>query len=183
MKKIIFIIICCNLLLVGCWDERLYKELTIVPLMGFEGEPGKVTGHFMYLGVTDGSATYSTVEASGVSVRDSRATANMKTNETLDVTQLEVILLSDGIAKSHLIDMFDAVYRMPNTKLGSRFVLVEGDIAPYMKKPPEIAVELPDYYVDMLDTAIAFSIIPDVDIQQTARYLNDDAIDAWITFY
>ena len=126
--------------------------------MGFEGEPGKVTGHFMYLGVTDGSATYSTVEATGLSVRDSRAIANMKTNETLSVTQLEVILLSDGIAKSDLADMFDAVYRMPNTKLSSRFVLVEGDIASYMKKPPEMAVDLPDYYVDLLDTAISFNL-------------------------
>ena len=34
MKKIALISIACSFLLAGCWDERLYKELTIVPLIG-----------------------------------------------------------------------------------------------------------------------------------------------------
>ena len=54
MKKITLISIACSFLLAGCWDERLYKDLTIVPLIGVEGEPGKWTGHYTFTVVSNG---------------------------------------------------------------------------------------------------------------------------------
>lgn len=36
------------LFLVGCWDERLYKNSSIVSLTGFEGEIGGLTGYYAY---------------------------------------------------------------------------------------------------------------------------------------
>ena len=107
MKKIALISIACSFLLAGCWDERLYKELTIVPLIGVEGEPGKLTGYYTFTAVTNGSISYSTVEGSGVSTRESRFDANRKTSETLDVSQLEVLLLTTETVKSNIVDTFD----------------------------------------------------------------------------
>ncbi|MBO1912156.1 hypothetical protein J4G37_46095, partial [Microvirga sp. 3-52] len=169
------IFIACSILLAGCWDEQLYKELTIVPLVGFEGEPGEMKGYFTKLEVTDGTASYSTVEGSGVSPRETRLDANRKTNETLSVTQLQVILLSEDTVKSDVINTFDVYLRAPTNPLSSRFAVVEGEMASYMKKNEEVAVELPQYYIDLLESAISFSIIPDTDIQQTAELQNDDA--------
>ncbi len=168
MKKIALISIACSFLLAGCWDERLYKELTIVPLIGVEGEPGKLTGYYTFTAVSNGSISYSTVEGSGVSIRESRLDANRKTSETLDVSQLEVILLTTETVKSNIIDTFDVYFRTPRNRLSSRFVVVEGEMAPYMEKTEKMPLELPDYYNKLLETAITFSIIPDVDIQQAA---------------
>ena len=42
MKKIALISIACSFLLAGCWDERLYKELTIVPLHWCRGGTRKM---------------------------------------------------------------------------------------------------------------------------------------------
>ena len=71
MKKITLISIACSFLLAGCWDERLYKDITIVPLIGYEGEPGKLTGYLhIHCSIADGSISYSTVEGSGVSIRE-----------------------------------------------------------------------------------------------------------------
>ncbi|MHA6260866.1 Ger(x)C family spore germination protein [Sporosarcina sp. CAU 1771] len=182
MKKIALISIACTFLLGGCWDEQLYKELTIVPLLGFEGEPGEMKGYFTKLEVTNGTASYSTVEGTGVSPRQARLDANRKTGEALSVTQMQVILLSEETAKTDVIKTFDVFFRSPTNPVGSRFVVVEGEMAPYMEKNEKISVELPNYFIDMLEAAISFSIIPDNDIQKAAGILFDDGIDLALPF-
>lgn len=182
MKKIALISIACSFLLAGCWDEQLYKELTIVPLIGFEGEPGELKGYFTKLEVNEGIASYSTVEGSGVSPRAARLDANRKTSETLSVTQLQVILLAEKTVKSDIIKTFDVYFRTPTNRMSSRFAVVEGEMAPYMEKKEEESVELPDYYNALLEAAISFSIIPDLDINKAATLIHDDAIDLALPF-
>lgn len=182
MKKISLIFIICTLLLAGCWDERLFKDLTLVPLIGIEGEPGKITGHYTFTAVSNGAISYSTVEGSGVSVREARLDANQKSSEILDVSQLEVILLSKETVKSNIIDILDDTFRTPRNRLSSRFVVVEGEMSSYMEKTEKIPLELPDYYSKLLESAILFSVIPDIDIQKTAGIIFDDAIDLALPF-
>ena len=55
-------------------------------------------------------------------------------------------------------------------------------MAPYMEKTEKIPLELPDYYNKILESAIKLSIIPDIDIQQAAGMLFDDAIDLALPF-
>src|SRR4051794_16275637 len=120
MKKIVLIFIICTFLLAGCWDERLFKELTLVPLIGIEGEPGKLTGHYTFGAVSNGAISFSTVEGNGVSMRETRLDANQKSSEILDVSQLEVILLSTETVQSNIIDVLDAFFRTPRNRLSSR---------------------------------------------------------------
>ena len=42
-------------------------------------------------------------------------------------------LLTEAV-KTNLIETFDVAYRTPRTRLSSRFVVVEGEMAPYMEK-------------------------------------------------
>ena len=182
MKKIALISIICTFLLAGCWDERLFKDLTLVPLIGIEGEPGKLTVHYTFTAVSNGAISYSTVEGSGVSMRESRLDANQKTSEILDVSQLEAILLSTETVQSNIIDILDASFRTPRNRLSSRFVVVEGEISPYMEKTEKIPLELADYYSKLLESAILFSVIPDIDIQKASGIIFDDAIDLALPF-
>lgn len=182
MKKITLISIACSFLLAGCWDERLYKDQTNVPLIGVEGEPGKLTGHYTFTAVSNGAISYSTVEGSGVSIRESRLDANRKASEVLDVSQLEVVLLTTETVKSNIIETFDVSFRTPRNRLSSRFVVVDGEMALYMEKTEKIPLELPDYYNKLLEAGISHSIIPDIDIQKTAVLLFDDAIDLVLPF-
>lgn len=182
MKKIALIVIACSCLLAGCWDEQLYKDISIVPLVGFEGEPGKLTGYYTFSAITNGSISFTTVEESGVSVRDTRLNTNRKTSEILDLTQLEVILLTTEVSKSDIKKDFDAIFRTPRNRLSTRIAVVDGGMAPYMEKTEEMAVELPNFYNDILKIGISFSLIPDIDIQKVAGILNDDAIDLALPF-
>ena len=182
MKKITLISIICTFLLAGCWDERLFKNLTLVPLIGIEGEPGSLTVHYTFAAVSNGAISFSTVEGSGVSVRESRLDANRKSSELLDVSQLEVILLSTETVKSNIIDLLDSNFRTPRNRLSSRFVVVEGEMSPYLEKTEKMPLEPPDFYNKLLETAILYSVIPDIDIQRTAAIIFDDAIDLALPF-
>ena len=182
MKKIILISIACSFLLAGCWDERLYKDLAIVPLIGVEGEPGKFTVHYTYTAVSNGALSYSAAEGSGVSLRETRIDANRKASEILDVSQMEVILLNEETVKSNIMESFDVYFRTPRNRLSSRFVVVDGEMAPYMEKSEKMTLELPDYYAKLIETAISFSIAPDIDIQQVDGIIFDDAIDLALAF-
>ncbi|WP_342504963.1 Ger(x)C family spore germination protein [Sporosarcina sp. FSL K6-2383] len=183
MKKITLISIACSFLLAGCWDERLYKDITIVPIIGYEGEPGKWTGYFTHAVVAaPDSIGFTTVEGSGVSVEEARLDANRKTSEALDPSQVLIVLLTTEAVKTNLTETFDVAYRMPSTRLSSRFVVVEGEMAPYMEKTENMGKELPDYYDENLKTAVYSSVIPDGDIQLATRLLLDEAIDLQLPY-
>ncbi|WP_252503326.1 Ger(x)C family spore germination protein [Sporosarcina sp. Marseille-Q4943] len=183
MRKIILISIACSFLLAGCWDERLYKDVTIVPLIAYDGEPGNWTGYFTHAVVAKpDSISFSTVEGSGVSIEEARLDANRKTGEMLDPSQVLAVLVTTDAAKTNLMETFDIAYRMPRTRLSSRLAVVEGDIAPYMEKTEKMGKELPDYYNVILKTAQLSSVIPDVDIQLAARLLLDDGIDLQLPY-
>lgn len=183
MKKIILLSIVCSFLLAGCWDERLYKDVTIVPLIGYDGKPGKWTGYFTHAVVANpDSISFETVEGSGVSIEAARLDANRKTSESLDPSQVLAVLLTTEAAKTNPLETFDIAYRMPRTRLSSRLVVVEGDLAPYMEKSEYMGKMLPDYYDENLKTAAINSIIPDDDIQLAARLLLDEGIDLQLPY-
>lgn len=183
MKIIILISITCSFLLAGCWDERLYKDVTIVPVIGYDGKPGKWTGYFSHAVVANpDSIIFSTVEGSGVSIEEARLDANRKTSESLDPSQVLVVLLTTEAVKTNIMETLDVAYRMPRTRLSSRLVVVEGDLAPYMEKTENMGRELPDYYDESLKTAVFNSVIPDGDIQLAARMLLDEGIDLQLPY-
>ena len=182
MKKIILIFIVCSFL-AGCWDERLYKDITIVPVIGYDGEPGKWKGYFVHAVVANpDSISFETVEGTGVSIEEARLDANRKTSEALDPSQVLAVLLTEEAVKTNLMETFDIAYRMPRTRLSSRFVVVEGDLAPYMEKTEYLGKLLPDYYDENLKTAVINSVIPDEDIQLAARMLLDEGIDLQLPY-
>lgn len=177
MRKLILIIISC-FLLSGCWDEVLYKELTISPLAGLDGDPGKITAYFSYPTVSEGNVTYSTTEGSGLSLRDARNNAFTHTDEMLDVSQLEVFLISaDAAAKSNLYNYIEVLYRAPRTRLGGRAAIVEEETSKHFEIAETLPGNAPDFYKGLLETSIKFSIIPDYNIQQMGKLLTDEGMD------
>lgn len=176
MRKLLLIILSC-FLLSGCWDEVLYKELTNSPLAGLDGEPGKITAYFSYPIISEDNVTYSTTEGHGLSLRAARNNAFTHTNEMLDVSQLEVFLISADAAKSNLYNYIEVLYRAPRTRLSGRAAIVEEQVSNHFDIAETLPGNPPDFYKGLLETAIKFSIIPDYDIQQMGRLLFDEGMD------
>lgn len=109
------------LLLVGCWDERLYKNSSVVSLIGFEGEIGNVTAYYAYPEATTEEMKTVVITGKGVSPRDVRQNADQKTEQVMDLSELSTVLISEKTAKNDRSSTRGIVMYLYNS---SRFIQI-----------------------------------------------------------
>jgi len=173
MKRLPILLIC-SLLLGGCWDEKHYKDVTNVSLFGVEGQPGKIKAQFAFPIFEDGSISYSTITGSGATVIEAKNDTNTK--EGLDIAELQVLLITEESAKSDLYKYLDALYRSPRNRLSAHLAIVEGELAPYFEQNKSLGNDVSTYYSELIDTAVRYTLVPEVNIQQVCRILFEQDI-------
>ncbi|MBO0586360.1 Ger(x)C family spore germination protein [Sporosarcina sp. E16_8] len=171
MKRSVAILLVCSLLLGGCWDEKQYKDVTVVSLVGIEGQLGDIKAQFAFPIFEDGSISYSTSLGSGTTLREARNDANHRTKEGLDIASLQVVLISEETAKSDLYNYLDMLYRDPRNRLGAHMAIVQGELAPYFKPSADVGNDISSHYTELIDTAIKYTFIPDINLQKTCSTL------------
>lgn len=176
MKKMIMLVLLLPLL-TACWDEVLYKDLTIVPLMGLEGEDNEMTMYFSYPTIDDEQVQYDVTIGEGTSIRTARNNAYLHSNEMLDVSQVEVFLISEETVKDDLYKYVDPIYRVPRNRLNGHIVIVKGPLDRYFNQEMAFSESLPEFYKGTLETAIEFSSVPDLNFQNAIRIYFDESQD------
>ena len=171
------ILLVCLLILSGCWDEKLLKDVTIVSLVGIEGTPGDVKAEFAFPVIENESISYLTSSGTGLSLRDARGDANHRTKEALDIASVEVILIAEESAKSDLYAYLDMLYRDPRNRLSGHIAIVQGELKPYFESTENMQEDVASYYVELVHTAAMYTYIPDIDIQTTGTTLFGEDMD------
>ena len=171
------ILLVCLLILSGCWDEKLLKDVTIVSLVGIEGTPGDVKAEFAFPVIENESISYLTSSGTGLSLRDARGDANHRTKEALDIASVEVILIAEESAKSDLYAYLDMLYRDPRNRLSGHIAIVQGELKPYFESTENMQEDVAGYYVELLHTAVMYTYTPDISIQTTATTLFGEDMD------
>jgi len=171
MKRLLILLVC-SFFLGGCWDEKHYKDVTNVSLFGIEGQPGKIKAQFAYPIYEDGSISYSTITGSGFTILDAKNNTNSM--EGLDIAELQVLLITEESAKLDLYNYLDALYRAPRNRLSALLAIVEGELAPYFEQHESIGSDISSYYKELIDTAVRYTAVPEVDIQQVCRLLFEE---------
>ncbi|MBB4826042.1 Ger(x)C family germination protein [Sporosarcina luteola] len=174
-KGIIIVIL--TLLLSGCWDETQYKDLTIVPLVGIEGEEGDITTMFAFPTFQNGKIEYSSSQGKGVSTRAARSDANHQTMEALDMAHLEVILMSADLAKTDFAPSLDMFFRTPRNRITSYIAIVEGEMGTYFNPPGNLKSEISYYYPELLRTVVLYSFGANFTLQDAMKTMFDPGID------
>lgn len=176
-KNVVLSLLLLTGLLSGCWDELQYKDITIVPLMGISEESNEIKTYYSFPTFETDSIVNSQSEGKGITTRDSRNDANHRTMEALDFAHLEVLLLSDTIAKKDLTPTLDMFIRTPRNRITSYVGIVEGDMEQYFKPSGELHSDVSDYYPELLRTVVLYSFASDVTLHQTTRLLFDESMD------
>jgi len=182
MKKNILALVVCSLLLGGCWDERLYKDMTIVSVFGLEGEPGEVKAQFAYTSIVDKEIDYLSATGKGISLREAGFDANHKVMERLDLSGLEVIFIAEDTAKSNLSNYLDTLFRHPRLRVNGYMAVIEGELAPYFESSDKISKDLAMHYSELIRVAVKESYISDRNIIQSNTVLYDPAIDLALAY-
>ena len=170
-------ILFCAILMGGCWDERQYKDFSVVSMVGHEGEIGDLTSYFSVPTIKEGVTTSSIVKGQGKSAREARMNADLNSNQTIDVSKLSVLLYSDESAKSDLYEYLDVYYRNARNQLSTYIAITEGSPEPYIELGNELQDEAGSYYKDFIKSLSFVSIYPETDLQLICSILFDEGMD------
>ncbi len=164
-------------LLAGCWDERLYKNSSVVTLVGVDGTIGDYTGYYAYPKTTANQNEIMIIESTGLSPRDVRNKTNLKIEQTLDLSELSAILVSNDTVKAPLYDILDIYFRDPQNPITIKIAITEGEVKPYMEITKNLADSAGGYYQRFIESSEENTIYPKLDLQTVGSMLFDNAID------
>ncbi len=169
MKRTSIILLISTLLLSGCWDEKQYKDVTNVSLFGIGGRPGAIEAQYAFPIFEDGSISYSTITGKGATVTEAKNSTN--TMEGLDIAELQVLLISEDSAKTDLYNYIDMLYRDPRNRLSAHMAIFQGELAQYFEPIEGIGDDISTYYSELISTAVRYTLVPKIDIQQVCTLL------------
>ncbi|MGN4125323.1 Ger(x)C family spore germination protein [Lysinibacillus sphaericus] len=181
-KGMIVLIVIFLMFLAGCWDERLYKNSSVVTLVGVDGQIGDYTGYYAYPKTTANQNEIMIIESTGLSPRDVRDKANMKIEQTLDLSELSTILISDDTAKAPLYDILDIYFRDPQNPISIKMAITEGSVKPYLELTKDLADSAGGYYQRLIESSEENTIYPKLDLQTVGSLLFDNAMDNAIPY-
>ena len=181
LKKFSFLI--CVTLLSGCWDERQYKDISVVPIVGHDGEIGEINSYFTVPIIKEETPTAFVIEGNGVSIREALMDANLKTSQSLDVSKLTVILFSDETVKTDIYEYLDVYYRNARNNLSTYIGITEGSTKPYIEVGNEIQEDAGTYFHDYIESLERVSIYPETDLQVVCSLLFDEGVDVILPYF
>ena len=165
------------LLLVGCWDERLYKNSSIVSLAGFEGKTGELTGYYAYPEATTTEMKTVVIFSDGTSPRDVRQNAELKVEQTLDLSVLSTILISEETAKDDLYQYLDIYFRDPTNPITPRVAIIQGELKPFFELTQEMQSTTGEFYSRFIKSLEENSMVTPYTLQTAGSVLFEEAQD------
>lgn len=163
------------LLLVACWDERLYKNASVVTLVGVEGRVGEYKGYYAYPNNT--AQQTEIIMAEGISPRDVRSKANLNVEQTLDLSELSTILVSDQTVKEPLYDILDIYFRDPHNPISIKIAITDGDVQPFIDLTKDLSGSAGGHYQRFIESSEENTYFPKLDLQTVGSMLFEQTID------
>nr|WP_283778129.1 Ger(x)C family spore germination protein [Lysinibacillus sp. D4A1_S13] len=174
------IIILSIVLLAGCWDERLYKNASVVTLVGVEGYVGEYKGYYAYPNTT--AQQNEVIEAEGISPKDVRNNANLKVEQTLDLSELSTLLIADQTVREPIYDILDIYFRDPQNPISIKVAITEGDVKPYVDLTKDLAGSAGVYYERFIESTEENTFFPKLDLQTIGSMLFEQTIDITLPY-
>ncbi|QSB09395.1 Ger(x)C family spore germination protein [Lysinibacillus fusiformis] len=175
------IIILSIVLVAGCWDERLYKNASVVTLVGVEGYVGDYKGYYAYPNTT--TQQNEVIEADGISPRDVRTNANLKVEQTLDLSELSTILIADYTVRKPIYDVLDIYFRDPKNPISIKVAITEGDVKPYIDLTKDLAGSAGSYYERFIESTEENTFFPKLDLQTIGSMLFEQTVDIVLPYF
>jgi len=159
------------------------KNQATVPVIGYEGEPGEITGYYVYPIFSKDTIDYTVLTGDGKTLQEARMDANLQSNQTLNITQVQVVLFTDETAKHDLYDFLDPFYRFPRNRLTAYPAIVEGDMADYVDVEKQLSDVLPKYYREIIESSVFSSDIQEVNLQKACTLMFDKGVDLTLPYF
>lgn len=164
-------------MLVGCWDERLYKNSSVVSLSGFEGRIGDVTAYYAYPEAATEEMKTILITGKGVSPRAVRQDAELKVEQTLDLSVLSTVLISEDTAKEDIYEYIDIYYRDATNPITSKMAIIQGELKPFFELSENFQSTTGEFYNRFIISLEENSLVIPYTVQTAGSLLFEPAQD------
>lgn len=182
MYKMIFFLLISSLFLSGCWDQRLYKDLSVISVVGIDGYIGDIKGYYAYPSSSSDPTKYIVLEGVGKTMREARINANKKTEQTMDTAELTTVLVSEESAKKDLYDLLDVYYRSAQNPMTAKVVITRGSSKKFLELKESIPKEIGEYYFDFIESFEQATIYPTTSLQLAATGMFSEGRDIGLPY-
>ncbi|MEK4531373.1 Ger(x)C family spore germination protein [Solibacillus sp. FSL K6-1554] len=164
-------------MLAGCWDERLYKNSSVVSLTGIEGEIGELTAYYAYPEATATEMKTIVISGEGVSPRDVRQDAELKVEQTMDLSVLSTVLISEDTAEHNIYEYLDIYFRDANSPITSKMAIIQGDLKPFFELSENKQSTAGEFYDRFITSLEDNSFVIPYTLQTASTVIFEDAQD------
>jgi len=148
-----------------------------VSLTGFEGEIGKLTAYYAYPEATTTEMKTVIITGKGVSPRDVRQDAELNVEQTMDLSVLSTILISEKTAEDDIYNYLDGYFRDSNSPITSKLAIVQGDLKPFFEVSEDKQSTAGEYYDRFITSLEENSMVIPYTLQTASTIIFENAQD------
>jgi len=189
------LVVCCILILSGCWDRREIEERTSVVALAVDKHeqgiqvtiqvpiPIKIVGSGGGGGGDGGQGAVQLFTSSGQDLTDAFKNVQKQLNNELDLGQMQLVVISEALARDGLEDITDALQRMHQVRRRLWPVVVEGKAEKALVVGPQLE-QIPAFYlIDMLQNDVKQKRLFDFNLGTFLSELMDEAENPVLNLY
>lgn len=117
------------------------------------------------------------ITGDGVSPRDVRQDAELKVEQTLDLSVLSTILISEKTAEHDIYKYLDGYFRDANSPVTSKLAIVQGDLKPFFEVSEDKQSTAGEYYDRFITSLEDNSMVIPYTLQTASTIIFEDAQD------
>ena len=138
---------------------------------------GDVTAYYAYPEATTEKMETILITGTGISPRDVRQNAEQKVEQTLDLSVLSTILISEDTAKGDIYEYLDIYFRDAANPITPKIALVQGELKPYFELSEKQQSASGEFYNRFITSLEENSMVIPYTLQTAGTILYEPAQD------
>lgn len=185
MKKSIICTLTLLLLLTGCWDQQLLRDVTMISSIGMDkGPDGKVNYTVVGRNIQENAKKkVQILSTQGSTPREARTNIDRRIAESMTASKLRILLFSEELARSQPIyPILDVFYRDPRNALTAKLAVVQGSAQEILSNEYPDKPLVIDYSVDLIESEEEATGVNKTNIQLVCPILFDPGEDTTLPY-
>ncbi len=136
-----------------------------------------MTAYYAYPEATATEMKTIVISGEGVSPRDVRQDAELKVEQTMDLSVLSTVLISEDTAEHNIYEYLDIYFRDANSPITSKMAIIQGDLKPFFELSENKQSTVGEFYDRFITSLEDNSFVIPYTLQTASTVIFEDAQD------
>ncbi|MFB1081907.1 Ger(x)C family spore germination protein [Jeotgalibacillus sp. JSM ZJ347] len=172
----------CLILLSGCWDQNLLKDVQLIYTAGYDQtDNGEVMATTLAPPIDD-TDQVNEITVTGHTMRDSMLQMDHLIDELADFSKLQTIIIGNDLAAEEIYSFFDEMYRNPQYNLHARLAVTDRPANELLSLQLETQKDKSEYFKGLLESSELTSLSPYVSLQDACTSIFNPEKDLYLPY-